>query len=165
MHSKPISIDELKAKTHQFFQLHWCQANNKLVDPPPDWDGLWHFQGTIHKDKPGIPNQEKPGCYALLEEGDNVAKIGVGASQAPGDYQHAGLGKRLHKYWRVDKNHSDLPTEKRKYKPSDGYEWLKGIMTIGFDKDYGYLARALEAFLIAELEPSKNRNLKKSTER
>ena len=159
MRSKPISIDELKAKTHQFFKLHWS-----LDNPPPQWDGFWYFQGTIHQDKPGIPNQDKPGCYALLEEGDNVAKIGVGAGPAPGDYQHAGLGKRLHEYWRVDKNYSDLPTEERKYKPSEDYaEWLTGIMTIGFDKDYGYLARALEAFLIAELEPPKNKILKKST--
>ena len=153
--TEPISLGDLRDATRQFFNLHWCLDESKIADPPPEWNDPWLFQGTI-------PKQDKPGCYALLD-GENIKYIGVGAGQAPGDYQHAGLGKRLHEYWRRDNNYLDLPLNERKYKPSEKYaEWLTGIITMGLDKNYGYLARALEAFLIARLDPQKNKYLKKS---
>ena len=136
------TIKDLKDKTNKFFELHWPNHNNY-----PKWSDVWKFLGPI-------PYNENQGCYALLKNNE-IVYIGVGLSKGYGIYTGAGLGNRLHKYWRKKRN--NLLSEKAEYEPSKEYEnKIDGIITIGFPK-YNYLAAALELYLISELKPPMNK--------
>ncbi len=136
------TVDVLKNKTVEFFNLHWPKDNDY-----PYWSDIWRFLGTI-------PNNDKQGCYALIKD-NKVVYMGVGASKGSGIYTGAGLGNRLHKYWRK-KGNNKQNVDSREYKPSKKYKnKIDGIITLGFDK-YNYLALALELFLIRELKPTMN---------
>lgn len=141
-----ISRSDLSRSTAAFLDLHWPQGEDR-----PAWSEPWMFAGTI-------PNQESKGVYAHLQD-DAVVYVGVGAGRGPGIYDGAGLGSRLHRYW---KRH---PTEPRtsagvpQYAPTDVFgvsTKAAAIVTIGFPAERSYLAYALEAYLIGELQPEKN---------
>ncbi len=135
------NIDDLKNTTSKFFNIFW----NPLNGQPPKWSKKpWVFNSTI-------PNHEKGGCYALIENED-VVYIGVGISKGTEKYKDHGLGFRLKKYWKLNKN-SDSPN---KYCQSKGWQNITGIMTIGFEQEYSPLAAALEIYLIRKLKPKKN---------
>ena len=139
------SINQLKSKTNDFFQFHWTKN-----EPIPDWSNPWDFEGEI-------PNQDQQGCYALLNE-NKVVYIGVGASRGSGSYEGAGLGNRLHKYWRKkDKNPLDGGNEKYILNSDKlGFDYDE-IITIGLGK-FGYLSYALEVYLIRNLDPQPKYN-------
>lgn len=136
-----VTIDNLKLETIAFFGDYWCPKSKK---EPPKWSKQWNFNDSI-------PNHEKGGCYALIEN-DEVIYIGVGISKGTENYKDHGLGFRLKKYWKLNKN-SDSPN---KYCQSKGWQNVTGIMTIGFDPEYSPLAAALEIYLIRKLKPKKN---------
>jgi len=141
-----ISEDLLKSKTREFFNLFW----NPLNGQPPEWSNHWYFEHTIE-------NHDERGCYALFVD-KKVVYIGVGIGQGSGQYQNCGLGYRLKRYWKVDKD----KTTTKKYKPRDNWEKVTSILTIGFKNEYYPLAAALEIFLINALNPEKNTQHKKT---
>jgi len=129
----------LIAETNNFFELFWKPVNGQ----PPQWSEPWYFDGSI-------PNKDKRGCYVLFREKE-IIYIGVGLGKSFGQYQGSGLGDRLKRYWKVDKNKSG-----KKYKPTEDWNELTSIMTIGFNEENYPLAAALEIYLINKLNPSRN---------
>ena len=139
-------LDDLQAATNAFLDLHWPAGESR-----PEWSEPWTFVGTI-------PNQEAKGTYALVD-GDAVVYVGVGAGRGSGQYRDAGLGSRLHKYWRKHPTDPTTTDGKAQYVPSEA--WRKetdapAIVTISFPPDRFYLAYALEPFLISKLKPEGN---------
>src|SRR5690606_6946554 len=110
----------------------------------------WDFNGTIH-------NHDKQGCYALIKNNE-IIYIGVGISKGSGIYKNHGLGYRLKRYLKVNKNLQQNPN---KYLPTENWQELTGILTIGFPNEHFCLASALEIYLVYHLNPIQNKNLKK----
>ena len=140
------SLESLHARTTAFLDLHWPEG-----EPRPEWSAPWTFVGTI-------PNQERQGVYALVH-GEDVVYIGVGAGENPGRYEGAGLGNRLHNYWRRDSTDPRTADGESRYVPSDVWGEVTetpAIVTIGFTPDRASLANGLEAYLIRELKPERN---------
>mgnify|MGYP007070654814 FL=1 len=136
--------------TNEFFNLHW---DEKIIGfPIPLWSAPWKFEGTQ-------PNGNRQGCYILLK-GDEVLYIGVGASIGDGRYEGHGIGKRTNAYTQLGKGQRGVPCETRRYLPSKIWaeRGLDGIAAIGFEKGYGYLAYALEAYLISRCPTPYNSN-------
>lgn len=135
-----LTIDNLVHETNEFFKRYWNPINGQQ----PEWSEPWDFNGSI-------PNNEKRGCYALFRDNE-IIYIGVGIGKGAGIYEECGLGDRLKKYWKVNKD----PYAKTKYKPSNNWTELTSIMTIGFEKQHYPLAAALEIYLINKLCPKRN---------
>ena len=161
MEEQLITIKDLEAKTEEFFQLHW---NPEKHGDQPEWKS-WKFKGPIR-------NNNKRGCYALVND-KYIEYIGVGAGKSVERYEGSGLGDRLKKYHQLNKienkRKKTILAEERTYMPRAEYrEWLTEILTIGFPgppdnvgtRDAGYLAASLEVFLIKELKPKRNRQMK-----
>ena len=138
------TIKTLQNLSSHFFALHW--PNNIHFSPPLEWSE-WDFND-------GVPNSDKPGCYAILNDKDEIIYIGVGAGKGSGLYQGFGLGSRIRGSWQVSKNKAN----KNKYEFVD--RWTeKGasiLITLGIDHAFGYLAYALEVFLIQNMSPKIN---------
>ncbi len=141
------SVPALEKATREFFRKHWDSASGQ----PPAWSDPWRLVGNL-------PNGERQGVYALLKKGE-VIYVGVGASRNGGLYSGAGIGARFWAYMRWDKS---IPVNQNGEKT---YTW-KGkwagvapeeALTLGFEPGTGYLACALEPFLIRELDPAYNR--------
>lgn len=130
-------LEELAA---EFFRRHWCLEQETSV---PTWDFSWGWLGAV-------PNYLLGGVYALLRKNE-LLYVGLGASRGGGIYQNRGLSRRLmsHVYLR---DHSN-PTG---YVPRERWKEVDVIGTIGFEPKTVYLAPALEAFLIHELNPPEN---------
>jgi hypothetical protein len=130
----------LLRETKEFFHRYWNLSNEQ----PPSWSKHWDFNSSI-------PNNDKRGCYALFKN-EELIYIGVGIGKSFGKYHGSGLGDRLKRYWKVNKeDESEL-----KYKPTEDWLELTSIMTIGFSEEHYSLAAALEIFLINKLNPEKN---------
>lgn len=141
-----VTLDALHTRTTAFLDLHWPEG-----EPRPEWSAPWRFVGTI-------PNQELQGVYALVH-GDDVVYVGVGAGENPGRYEGAGLGNRLHKYWRTDKDDPRTAEGESRYVPSDVWGDVTetpAIVTIGLPPGQAALAYELERYLIRELKPERN---------
>jgi hypothetical protein len=137
---------QLKEQTDQFFERHW---SSRIQQSPPSLSERWHFQG-------GIPNQEEGGCYALLNEDDEILYIGVGAGKGQDRYPGAGLGSRPQRIWRKHPETPRTPEGISLYAPTENWKSTAAVVTIGFHSEYSYLAYALEAYLIKELGPPLN---------
>lgn len=137
----------LHSATAAFFSLYW----NQNLSTPPEWSEPWDFNSEL-------PNNGKKGCYALIDENDEVIYIGVAISKpfaeykTKGAYQPGGLGARLKAYWMVDKSLEP----KTKYTTTANWDMVKSIQTIGFDDEHYWLAAALEIYLIEKLQPIRN---------
>ncbi|MFY0628443.1 MAG: hypothetical protein JXR07_19255 [Reichenbachiella sp.] len=130
--------NELKHATDTFFKLYWNPSNGAA----PHWSEHWQFENTI-------PNHDKRGCYALFK-GNEIIYIGVGIGKSFGTYHGSGLGDRLKRYWRLNKN------EGKQYEPTSEWTDISSLITIGFDEVHYPLAAALEVYLIRELSPKRN---------
>ena len=129
-----LTADNLIKETREFFTYYWNLPNEQT----PFWSEHWDFNSSI-------PNYWKKGCYALFK-GQELIYIGVGIGNG------SGLGDRLQRYWKLNKDHNP----ELKYKPEDDWMELTSLMTIGFEeKDYP-LAAALEIYLIKKLNPLRN---------
>lgn len=137
------SIQNLKKLTDEFFSNHWPKDEPKR----PEWK-KWEFKGSV-------PNNERAGNYAWLDENDQVIYIGLALSMGDGIYKGHSLGHRISKYWNVDKEKGMDEDGNKNYKSTVG-EDVKSIMTIGFEK-YSYLAASFELFLIQALKPQRNK--------
>lgn len=134
------TINDLINQTTIFFEYYWSALNGQ----PPIWSEKWDFDSEI-------PNNEKQGCYALLRD-DFVIYIGVGISKGSGIYKNCGLGYRLKKYWKRNKEQF----AKTHYQTREEWNEINSIITIGFDNKHYFLAAALEIYLIDRLKPKKN---------
>jgi hypothetical protein len=101
-----------------------------------------------------VPNHDKSGCYALFE-GPEFVYVGLGASKGGGIYVEHGLSRRLMAHV--------LCADKLK-----GPDWSKlqpewasitGVYTIGLPVEVAYLATSLEAFLIRNVQPPRNKRV------
>lgn len=88
----------------------------------------------------GHPNHKYPGCYALFDATDQLLYIGTASRRYTGD-----LARRLlaHVIRPIAKGGPYAFSEK--WKPI-----ARKIHTISFSKEFGYMASALEQFLIRE---------------
>jgi hypothetical protein len=136
--------------TNEFFKLHW--NNNIIGSQPPPWSAPWKFEGTQR-------NGDRQGCYVLLK-GDEVLYIGIGASIGDAPYEGCGIGKRTNIYWQLAEGQRSVPCEERRYLPAKIWaeRGLDGIAALGFEMGYGYLAYALEAYLISRCLTQYNSN-------
>lgn len=137
------TLDHLRRQTEVFFDLHWPHG-----EAQPEWSERWEFLGPI-------PNHEVQGCYALLRS-DAVVYIGVGAGKGTARYRGAGLGTRLHPYWRKHPGGPHPESGAARYVAAEKWVGTDAIVTIGFPPERGYLAYALEPYLIARLKPGRN---------
>lgn len=145
---KETSVERLEKETIDFLRLHWNPKEIK-TDELLIWKIWKDFKGSM-------PFGDKQGCYALLSNG-YVVYIGVGASSGSGIYEGCGLGARVTKYTHLVKKG---PLNERIYEPNKCWKekGVTGIMTFGFPSGFGYLAYALEVFLVFRLEPQYNTN-------
>lgn len=133
--------ENLRHWTSEFFRCYW-NLDNGLA---PVWSNHWDYNCEI-------PNQNKRGCYALFNKYKEVIYIGVGIGKSFGQYHGSGLGDRLKRYWKVDKDsNSD-----KKYKTTEEWIDVASIITIGFEEIHYPLAAALEIYLINKLNPPRN---------
>lgn len=110
-----MSKERLLNETDSFFKMYWNSVNGEH----PVWSKQWFFDNEI-------PNNDKRGYYVLLEE-EKIVYIGVGLGKSFGKYHGTGLGDRLKRYWKLNKQ---IGSEKR-YKPRSGWEGLTSLMTVG----------------------------------
>jgi len=137
-----VGMSRIREFTEDFFDRHWPAD----AADPPTWSEPWYFRGTI-------PNHDHPGCYALLAA-ENVVYMGVGASNPGGRHEGHGLGSRLASRWRKKRGGG-----KEEYEPAGTWRDLQvsEIRTIGFPRKYGYMAAALELFLLQRIPTKENR--------
>jgi len=137
------TFKDLIAKTNLFFKLHWPENNEPNI---PKWSEPWDYNSSI-------PYGDKPGCYAFIDNNNQIVYIGVGASKGKGIYGDAGIGKRVGRYKRLNKS----PDTNTKYELKEPWNNrnIKELRTIGFPPKYGYLTYSLEVFLIRNLQPVK----------
>jgi excinuclease UvrABC nuclease subunit len=141
MNIPTLSLEDV---TFNFFQNHWPPS----AGDNPQWSEPWEF-------KDSVPNNEMGGCYAWLNDQDKIIYIGVALSMGDGIYKGHSLGHRISGYWKVKK---DQPVDEDGIKLYESTkEGVAKIMTIGFPEEYGYLAAALELYLIQRLHPEKNK--------
>lgn len=139
------TVETLNELTREFLKLH-----AKLTSEDSLWSIQWKFRGEI-------PNQDKQGVYAFLNDAKEVIYIGVGASKGDGIYEGAGLGRRLSRIWQVSKDSKEDSDGIKLYEPTDKYSYIDSIVTFAFDTKEWYLAYALEYYLISKMKPEKNR--------
>ena len=142
-------VSELRKHTTSFFALHW---DTKALGSHPQWEDSFPIVS------PGpYPNSNLQGCYALFAD-DKLWYIGVGSSRGSGKYKGEGIGTRLKHVVAVDwrnKSHDG----KRIYCVKDKWKGVTHISTIGFEPGTGYLAIALEHYLLSKLSPEPIRNV------
>jgi excinuclease UvrABC nuclease subunit len=135
------SRTKLESLTTEFFSRHW--NTSEIKSPPPVWSERYIFIGSL-------PSYDKQGVYAFITAEGEVTYIGVGTAKGGGRYKGHGLGARFQAYTRVI-NDAHSPTD-------DRLKEAGGIITIGFEPEYAYIANALELFLINRLNPKYNIN-------
>ncbi len=140
---------DVEKETRNFLNLHWNAQQLTDVDLPDSW-GAYSFIGNV-------PYGDRQGCYALVKDSE-VIYIGLGASRGYGKYAECGIGARLNSHVLIWDRSVPANSGSRKYEPKESWK-RKGVTevhTFGFPSGYGYLAPALEAFLISRLEPIEN---------
>jgi hypothetical protein len=146
MKTEHPTIATLKSGTREFFSRHW---DRRRLGPAPTWSSAWEFLG-------GIPNNDRPGCYVLLQ-GEDVVYIGSAVGKGKARYPNSGLGGRLQAYCSRDFSVKASDVASRRYKPTATANGVTALATIGFETKHWYLATALELFLIDRLRPKRNR--------
>jgi hypothetical protein len=133
----PITVQRLRTATEEFFRLHW-----NLPEAPPTWFER-PFTGV------GFPSTtgHLPGCYALARE-TGVVYIGSAISRGKTRYVGYGLHSRLLSYVRRDRS-VRRPDGQHVWSFTRGHS---SIYTIGFPLKRGYLALALEHFLVGRFQ-------------
>lgn len=131
-----LAIKELKVGLDEFLALHWPSSLTQQYGKP-EWSRLWRGIGELH-------NHLSPGVYALKSD-KGIEYIGSGIRRGKYDYSDNGIGGRTGNYFRWQR---DICREdgRRVYKFCG--DW-KGIYTVGFPPELGYLAPALEHYLIS----------------
>lgn len=97
-----------------------------------------------------MPNYDKQGVYVFVKD-NFVTYVGSGVASIKGRYKGHGLGKRIYSYLRVLKEGEYCAVDRR-LKDADY------LMTIGFPEGYGYMAIALEYYLLTKLVTEHNKN-------
>jgi hypothetical protein len=136
------SIDQLRIKTNEF-SATWLKPDVNMRD----WSWPWDLSTEI-------PNQSMRGCYAILS-GEEVIYIGVGLGKSTEQYEGAGLGDRLKRYWQLNPNRNE--PGQRQYQFREDWKEATSLVTLAFEPDHFFLAAALEIYLIRELKPRRNR--------
>ncbi len=139
-------IEDLTARTEQFFFEHWVQERH---GDPPQWKAWDPFlQGSV-------PNHEFAGCYALFKNSELVY-VGLGASRGGGIYKEHGISRRLmeHVICKDWSRTGDWAKLQDKWASSG----IDAIYTIGFTPALSYLSAALETYLIRKLVPTPPEN-------
>lgn len=147
-----VTLEDIKSATTEFLARHWNSerlARHKL----PQWSGEYGFLGVRPEAR------EMQGCYAFLE-GEQVVYIGSAVSRGRPPYEECGIGARLNQYttWDRDKG---LVEGKRAYRMKHpSLQNVTSIVLIGFPSGLGYLALALEAYLISRFKSEGLKNVK-----
>jgi LytS/YehU family sensor histidine kinase len=145
------NFEHLENLTLEFFQLHLAACGTSF----PTWNREWSWQGSV-------PFHNKPGVYALLDVTGNVLYIGVAIAKSKDEnYADHGISTRLLSHVisaDKEKNKVTLGNVKH-YRLKQKWQGsgVAHIASIGFSREYDYLALALEHFLIKALQPSENR--------
>jgi hypothetical protein len=132
----PITPQRLRTATNEFFQLHWNLPEAPLVWCQRAFVGVGALEGG-----------ELPGCYALARDG-GIVYIGSAISRGNSRYVGYGLHSRILSYMQRDRS-VRRPDGQRVWRFRHGHS---GIYTIGFPLKRGYLAIALEHFLVSRFQ-------------
>ena len=152
-----VLMGNVRRETAVFMERHWDRTNLGKKDTPSWSASPYIFQGEI-------PNGTRRGCYAILE-GQEVVYIGLGAKRGSGRYEGHAIDSRLKKgYLRRDRRHKSA-SENRSRIPVKKWASMTAIYTIGFPDECSYLAHSLEAYLLLQLSPRRNKNLTGSSSR
>lgn len=143
-----IEFSSIENATLEFFELHWCQSK---LPTYPEWSPEYRFVGEIF-------NNSKQGCYVLFKN-ESVLYIGSAVSSGSGIYKECGIGERFNHYLAWDKTKT-TEIQNRHYIPVGAIEDITSVRTIGFPSGFGYLALALEGYLIARFKDKGLRNIK-----
>lgn len=136
----PPTLENMDVLTNEFFQKHWNAQ--EIQNPVPVWSGLQE----VRYGEP-LRYYDKQGVYAFVNKDGEVLYIGVGASRGSGLYKGHGIGARFHRYAKyVDGVYQIVDDRFRECR----------VRTIGFEVEQGYLAYALETFLIGRLNTQFN---------
>jgi len=134
-----IYIKDLEVATSEFFS-EYCRKEK--FGKFPVWSPKWDFKGTL-------PYNDKKGCYAHLNNKDEVIYIGLGISNSNSG---SGIGSRVSNYWTQT---NEVIDGEKKYKST--VQDVTSIITLPFEKNTFYLAAALEVYLIQNLNGINNR--------
>ncbi len=146
------AMSTIEESTKDFFHRHWQNSFGQT----PEWSAHW----SITSQGP-IPNGDKQGCYCLYENSDLVY-VGLGVSRGSGLYKEHGIGKRLYSHVVAVDHSRSAENGKGFYKPREKWSAVTHIRTIGFPSGYGYLAPALELFLLNQPLGAQLKNRQKS---
>jgi len=129
---------QLKQKVGEFLKKLNLSKDVCMINPP---------YNTIddYKKKKSWESADRPGVYAFYSDSENLQYIGTSVL----------LGGRLGHYFKYSK--IDGSGESKNPNSKD----TKWVVTIGFEKDYWFLACALEQYLISKLNPERNKYIKK----
>jgi hypothetical protein len=147
------SMADIQQATDEFITKHW---NSRACGEFPD--ASWKEWAALTGE---IPNNDKQGCYALVVD-ERVFYVGSAVSRGAGKYTGNGIGKRLGDYaiWDRTKKGSG---GRRVYCMRDGFDPSIKVFTLGIAAPYGYLALALEDFLIPRFKTDGLVNTKPTT--
>lgn len=137
-----VTMADIQSATDEFIKKHWNSgACGEFSEA--SWKEWVAFTGEI-------PNNDKQGCYALGVD-ERVFYVGSAVSRGAGKYTGNGIGKRLGDYaiWDRTKKASG---GRRVYCMRDGFDPNTRVFTFGVPVPYGYLALALEEFLISRFK-------------
>lgn len=137
-----VTHQQLLQATTEFFTHHWVIEK---LGQHPSWQNWEPF--LIGSE----PNYQHPGCYAVFF-GSDLRYIGSGTSRGNNRYVEHGISRRLRGHvYKVD---STRRPNGCKLLPK--FAGATAIYTLGLP-GVGYLAPALEAYLIRHLNPSMNK--------
>lgn len=133
----------LEEATNTFFRKHWSVG--EMSSKPPEWKVWQEFLFG------SVPNHNVGGCYALFAE-CKLLYVGLGVSKGSAPYPNHGISRRLMAHVLASDRQRGTSWSKLKH----SWNIVTAIHTIGFPNEVGYLAAALESFLISELKPPRN---------
>lgn len=141
MENSDIPYQKLARATEEFFARHWAK---EILGQHPTWQRWESFLSG------SVPNYQHPGCYAIFFDG-GLRYVGLGASRGGGIYKEHGISRRLMAHV-IQGDRSRGPTwSKLRERFTDATD----IYTLGLPGT-GYLAAALETYLIRSLAPPMN---------
>jgi hypothetical protein len=139
---KMTTIKDIERATKDFLEKHWnsVKCGDFGTTNREEWEKL---VGTT-------PNSTKQGCYVFILN-DGAFYVGSAVSKGSGIYVECGIGDRLNDYTEWARDAGAL-NGKRSYRVKGNLDAQTRIFTLGFPSGFGYLALALEAYLIVQFK-------------
>ena len=144
-----LSIEALRSHTSDFLANHWQQPLESCMA----WVDAFPAAGPCP-----IKHHDHQGCYALFK-GSKLCYIGLAASRGWGPYKGHGIGARIKHVLAIDWGIKTADGT-RFYKLKEAWSDVTHISTFGFPSNFGYLAPALESYILTreDMQDLQNKN-------